>query len=239
MCIILDESRRLQELQELINYKFNDESLLKKALIHRSFGNENWEYKNINNEKLELLGDAVLDLIVTEYLYKNFAVATEGELAKLKSMIVSEPVLANISSEIKLGNYLMLSKGEELTGGRERESILGDVFEALLGAIYLDSEINTVRDLALKYLIYKIEHINENEELIDYKTILQEYSQRVYKIIPVYEVINELGPDHKKSFEISVSIEEKKVMGRGVGKNKKQAEQFAAREACKNLEIKI
>ena len=202
MCIILDESRRLQELQELINYKFNDESLLKKALIHRSFGNENWEYKNINNEKLELLGDAVLDLIVTEYLYKNFAVATEGELAKLKSMIVSEPVLANISSEIKLGNYLMLSKGEELTGGRERESILGDVFEALLGAIYLDSEINTVRDVALKYLIYKIEHINENEELIDYKTILQEYSQRVYKIIPVYEVINELGPDHKKSFEI-------------------------------------
>ena len=157
MCIILDESRRLQELQELINYKFNDESLLKKALIHRSFGNENWEYKNINNEKLELLGDAVLDLIVTEYLYKNFAVATEGELAKLKSMIVSEPVLANISSEIKLGNYLMLSKGEELTGGRERESILGDVFEALLGAIYLDSEINTVRDVALKYLIYKIE----------------------------------------------------------------------------------
>ena len=239
MCIILDESRRLQELQELINYKFNDESLLKKALIHRSFGNENWEYKNINNEKLELLGDAVLDLIVTEYLYKNFAVATEGELAKLKSMIVSEPVLANISSEIKLGNYLMLSKGEELTGGRERESILGDVYEALLGAIYLDSEINTVRDVALKYLIYKIEHINENEELIDYKTILQEYSQRVYKIIPVYEVINELGPDHKKSFEISVSIEEKKIMGRGVGKNKKQAEQFAAREACKNLEIKI
>ena len=204
MCIILDESRRLQELQELINYKFNDESLLKKALIHRSFGNENWEYKNINNEKLELLGDAVLDLIVTEYLYKNFAVATEGELAKLKSMIVSEPVLANISSEIKLGNYLMLSKGEELTGGRERESILGDVFEALLGAIYLDSEINTVRDVALKYLIYKIEHINENEELIDYKTILQEYSQRVYKIIPVYEVINELGPDHKKSFEIYI-----------------------------------
>lgn len=239
MCIVLDESRRLEELQTRIDYKFNDESLLKKALIHRSFGNENWEYKNINNEKMELLGDAVLDLIVTEYLYKNFEVATEGELAKLKSMIVSEPVLANISREIKLGNYLMLSKGEELTGGRERESILGDVFEALLGAIYLDSDIDTVRDVALKYLKYKIEHINENEELIDYKTILQEYSQRVYKIIPVYEVINEIGPDHKKSFEIAVSLEEKKIIGRGTGKNKKQAEQLAAREACKNLEIKI
>ena len=211
MCIILDESRRLQELQELINYKFNDESLLKKALIHRSFGNENWEYKNINNEKLELLGDAVLDLIVTEYLYKNFAVATEGELAKLKSMIVSEPVLANISSEIKLGNYLMLSKGEELTGGRERESILGDVFEALLGAIYLDSNLEISKKVALKYLEYKINHINENEDLIDYKTILQEYSQRVYKIIPVYEVINEIGPDHKKSFEISVRVKENEI----------------------------
>lgn len=235
----MDESRKLQELQEKIGYKFNDEALLKKALIHRSFGNENWEYKNINNEKLELLGDAVLDLIVTEYLYKNFELATEGELAKLKSMIVSEPVLAAISSEIRLGNYLLLSKGEELTGGRQRESILGDVFEALLGAIYLDSDICTVKDVALNYLVYKIEHINENEELIDYKTILQEYSQRVYKIIPVYEVINELGPDHKKSFEISVSIEGSKITGSGVGKNKKQAEQLAAREACRKLGIKI
>lgn len=235
----MDESRKLQELQERLNYKFNDEALLKKALIHRSFGNENWEYKNINNEKLELLGDAVLDLIVTEYLYKNFEIATEGELAKLKSMIVSEPVLAAISGEIKLGNYLMLSKGEELTGGRERESILGDVFEAVLGAVYLDSNLAIAREVALKYLAYRIEHINENDDLIDYKTILQEYSQRIYKIIPIYEVINEIGPDHKKSFEIAVSLENKKYLGQGIGKNKKQAEQLAAREACKTLEIKL
>jgi len=235
----LDESRRLEELQERLGYRFKDEALLKKALIHRSFGNENWEYKNINNEKLELLGDAVLDLIVTEYLYKNFDLATEGELAKLKSMIVSEPVLAAISAEIKLGNYLMLSKGEELTGGRERESILGDVFEAILGAVYLDSDLYTAKDVALKYLVYKIEHINENDDLIDYKTILQEYSQRVYKIIPIYEVVNEIGPDHKKSFEISVSLEAKKIIGQGIGRNKKQAEQLAAREACRQLEIKL
>ena len=196
----MDEYRNLKELQEKLGYTFSDISLLKRALIHRSFGNENWEYKNINNEKLELLGDAVLDLIVTEYLYRNFDLASEGELAKMKSMIVSEPVLADISSEISLGNYLLLSKGEELTGGRERESILGDVFEALLGAIYLDSNLEVSKKVALKYLEYKINHINENEDLIDYKTILQEYSQRVYKIIPVYEVINEIGPDHKKSF---------------------------------------
>ncbi len=235
----MDEGRKLQELQDKIGYIFNDENLIKKALIHRSFGNENWEFKNINNEKLELLGDAVLDLIVTEYLYKNFEIATEGELAKLKSMIVSEPVLASISSEIQLGNYLMLSKGEELTGGRERESILGDVFEAVLGAIYLDSDIATARRVALKYLAYKIEHINENDELIDYKTILQEYSQRVYKIIPIYEVVNEIGPDHKKSFEIAVSIDNGRTIGKGIGKNKKQAEQLAAREACKVLEIRL
>lgn len=235
----MDEGRKLQELQEKIGYIFNDEKLIRKALIHRSFGNENWEFKNINNEKLELLGDAVLDLIVTEYLYKNFEIATEGELAKLKSMIVSEPVLASISSEIQLGNYLMLSKGEELTGGRDRESILGDVFEAVLGAIYLDSDLATARKVALKYLVYKIEHINENDELIDYKTILQEYSQRVYKIIPIYEVVNEIGPDHKKSFEIAVSIDNGRTIGKGTGKNKKQAEQLAAREACKVLEIRL
>lgn len=235
----MDEYRNLKELQEKLGYTFSDISLLKRALIHRSFGNENWEYKNINNEKLELLGDAVLDLIVTEYLYRNFDLASEGELAKMKSMIVSEPVLADISSEISLGNYLLLSKGEELTGGRERESILGDVFEALLGAIYLDSNLEISKKVALKYLEYKINHINENEDLIDYKTILQEYSQRVYKIIPVYEVINEIGPDHKKSFEISVRVKENEILGVGIGKNKKQAEQLAAKKACKILEIKL
>lgn len=231
--------RKLQELQIKIDYQFDDLKLLEKALIHRSFGNENWEYKNVNNEKLELLGDAVLDLVVTEFLYKNYMNASEGELAKLKSMIVSEPVLADISTEIGLGKYLMLSKGEELTGGRERESILGDAFEALLGAIYLDSNLDTAKSFGLKYLKYRIEHIDENEDLIDYKTILQEYSQRVYKKIPVYKVVNELGPDHKKSFEMSVSIEDDKVIGEGIGKNKKAAEQLCAKEACKQLGIKI
>jgi ribonuclease-3 len=231
--------RKLQELQIKIDYQFDNLKLLEKALIHRSFGNENWEYKNVNNEKLELLGDAVLDLVVTEFLYKNYMNASEGELAKLKSMIVSEPVLADISTEIGLGKYLMLSKGEELTGGRERESILGDAFEALLGSIYLDSNLDTAKNFGLKYLKYRIEHIDENEDLIDYKTILQEYSQRVYKKIPVYKVVNELGPDHKKSFEMSVFIEDDKVIGEGIGKNKKAAEQLCAKQACKQLGIKI
>lgn len=190
--------KSLNEFQNNINYKFNDKELLKRALIHRSYGNEHWEYKKVNNERLELLGDAVLDLIVTEYLYNNFPNSSEGELAKQKSMIVSEPVLADISTEIKIGEYLLLSKGEEMTGGRERESILGDAFEALLGAIYLDSNFDEVKKFSMKYLKDRIEHIEENEELIDYKTILQEFSQRDFKRIPQYDVLEEVGPDHKK-----------------------------------------
>lgn len=235
---MVKSNQKLNELQKKVQYVFKDKVLLNKALIHRSYGNENWEFKNVNNERLELLGDAVLDLIVTEYLFTNFRESSEGELAKLKSMIVSEPVLADISFEMELGKYLMLSKGEELTGGRERESILGDAFEALLGAIYLDSNFATAKTFALRYLEYRIEHINENEDLIDYKTILQEFSQRMYKKIPIYEVMKEVGPDHKKVFEIGVRITDDTI-GKGIGKNKKTAEQHAAKSACKKMGVNI
>lgn len=226
-----------RNLEEKLSYTFNNKELLKHALIHRSYGNEHWEYKKINNERLELLGDAVLDLVVTEYLYKNFTKSTEGDLAKLKSMIVSEPVLAKISRELGIGKYLLLSKGEELTGGRDRSSILGDVFEAVLGAIYLDSDFLIAKDYATKLLEYQINHIEENEELIDFKTILQEYSQKEYKMTPVYEVVKETGPDHRKNFEIRVGINNDSV-GMGNGRNKKSAEQSAAKDACKKLGVK-
>ena len=132
-------SKNLVDLEHRINYYFNDKNLLKNALIHRSFGNEHKHYKNINNEKLELLRDAVLGLVVAEYLYQKYPEEKEGVLAKIKSMAVSEPVLASISRKLRIGEYLLLSKGEMVTGGRDRNSILGDVFEAILGAIYLDS----------------------------------------------------------------------------------------------------
>ena len=225
------------ELEEKLGYTFNNRELLKHALIHRSYGNEHWEYKKINNERLELLGDAVLDLVVTEYLYKNFLKSTEGDLAKLKSMIVSEPVLAKISKELGIGKYLLLSKGEELTGGRDRSSILGDVFEAILGAIYLDSDFIKAKEYGTKLLEYQINHIEENEDLIDFKTILQEHSQKTHKVTPVYKVIKEIGPDHKKNFEIEVSINEV-VVGNGNGRNKKSAEQSAAKDACKKMGVK-
>ncbi|WP_297404474.1 ribonuclease III [uncultured Cetobacterium sp.] len=230
--------RSFLELEKKIGYTFKNKDLLKNALIHRSFGNEHTKYKKINNERLELLGDAVLDLIVTEHLYKSYPNALEGDLAKLKAMVVSEPVLAKISRALEFGEYLMLSKGEELTGGRGRNSILGDVFEAILGAVYLDSDFIAVKEIAMVHLRYSIEHINENEEILDFKTILQEYSQKEYKIIPIYEVVNEDGPDHLKIFEVSVKIKDE-LLGIGKGKNKKSAEQAAAKDICKRLGVKL
>ena len=225
------------ELEKILGHTFKDKTLLKHALLHRSYGNENKEYKKISNERLELLGDAVLDLVVTEYLYKNFKNSSEGDLAKLKSMVVSEPVLAKISRKLKLGEYLFLSKGEEVTGGRARSSILGDVFESVLGAIYLDSGLEVARKYGLSHLIYEVEHIYENDDLIDFKTALQEHSQRRYKDVPTYELIGENGPDHAKLFKIGVFMN-KKLVGTGKGKNKKTAEQKAAKDACDSLGIK-
>lgn len=230
--------KSLADLEKNLGYTFKDKSILKNALIHRSFGNEHIKYKKINNERLELLGDAVLDLIVTEYLYKSYPNALEGDLAKLKAMVVSEPVLAKISRKLEFGKYLMLSKGEELTGGRDRNSILGDVFEAILGAVYLDSDFLTVKEIAMTHLKYSIEHINENEDILDFKTILQEYSQKEFKIIPEYTVISEEGPDHLKIFEVEVKVKED-IIGYGKGKNKKSAEQIAAKDVCKRLGVKL
>jgi len=136
--------KNLLDLEHKLNYYFNNRNLLKTALLHKSLGNEKKEYKNQNNERLELLGDAVLDLIVAEYLYRNYKSASEGTIAKLKAMIVSEPILAKISRQIGLGKFLMLSKGEILSGGRNRESILADAFEAVLGAVYMDKNFKTV-----------------------------------------------------------------------------------------------
>lgn len=233
----VDSKLDLNSLEEKIGYEFKDIGLLKNSLVHRSFGNENKRYKKINNERLELLGDAVLDLVVTEYLYKSHENSTEGDLAKIKSMVVSEPVLAEISKKMDVGKYLLLSKGEEMTGGRDRSSILGDAFEAILGAIYLDSNFETAKKYALSHIQDSIDHVDKNEDILDFKTILQEYSQREYKLIPIYQVVKETGPDHQKVFEIAVTVGE--MVGSGTGKNKKSAEQSAAKELCKKLGVKI
>ncbi len=234
--------RNYLDFEKNLGYSFKNKELLKNSLIHRSFGNEHRRYKKISNERLELLGDAVLDLIVTEYLYRSYENSTEGDLAKIKSMVVSEPVLAEISKKLEVGKYLLLSRGEELTGGRERSSILGDAFEAILGAIYIDSDFETAKKFALALIKDDIDHVDTNEDILDFKTILQEFSQKNYKVIPEYSVLKEIGPDHQKIFEIEVKIDngvEEKQSEVGTGKNKKTAEQAAAKSLCKKLGVKI
>ena len=228
--------KNLLDLEHKLNYYFNDRNLLKNALLHKSLGNERKEYKNQNNERLELLGDAVLDLIVAEYLYKNYKNASEGTIAKLKAMIVSEPILAKISRQIGVGKFLMLSRGEVMSGGRNRESILADSFEAILGAVYIDSNLDEARIFALSHIKQYIDHIEENEDILDFKSILQEYVQKEFRTVPTYELIAERGPDHMKEFEIQVIVGNYKE--KAVAKNKKKAEQLSAKALCIKLGVK-
>ena len=228
--------KNLLDLEHKLNYYFNDRNLLKNALLHKSLGNERKEYKNQNNERLELLGDAVLDLIVAEYLYKNYKNASEGTIAKLKAMIVSEPILAKISRQIGVGKFLMLSRGEVMSGGRNRESILADSFEAILGAVYIDSNLDDARVFALSHIKQYIDHIEENEDILDFKSILQEYVQKEFKTVPTYELVAERGPDHMKEFEIQVIVGNYKE--KAVAKNKKKAEQLSAKALCIKLGVK-
>ena len=228
--------KNLLDLEHKLNYYFNDRNLLKNALLHKSLGNERKEYKNQNNERLELLGDAVLDLIVAEYLYKNYKNASEGTIAKLKAMIVSEPILAKISRQIGVGKFLMLSRGEVMSGGRNRESILADSFEAILGAVYIDSNLEEARVFALSHIKQYIDHIEENEDILDFKSILQEYVQKEFRTVPTYKLIAERGPDHMKEFEIQVIVGNYKE--KAVAKNKKKAEQLSAKALCIKLGVK-
>lgn len=228
--------KNLLDLEHKLNYYFNDRNLLKNALLHKSLGNERKEYKNQNNERLELLGDAVLDLIVAEYLYKNYKSASEGTIAKLKAMIVSEPILAKISRQIGVGKFLMLSRGEVMSGGRNRESILADSFEAILGAVYIDSNLDEARVFALSHIKQYIDHIEENEDILDFKSILQEYVQKEFRTVPTYELVAERGPDHMKEFEIQVIVGNYRE--KAVARNKKKAEQLSAKALCIKLGVK-
>ena len=228
--------KNLLDLEHKLNYYFNDRNLLKNALLHKSLGNERKEYKNQNNERLELLGDAVLDLIVAEYLYKNYKNASEGTIAKLKAMVVSEPILAKISRQIGVGKFLMLSRGEVMSGGRNRESILADSFEAILGAVYIDSNLDDARVFALSHIKQYIDHIEENEDILDFKSILQEYVQKEFRTVPIYELVAERGPDHMKEFEIQVIVGNYRE--KAVARNKKKAEQLSAKALCIKLGVK-
>ena len=217
----------LDELEQKIGYVFGDKALLKQALTHSSYANEQKIRKNGDYERLEFLGDAVLELISSDFLFKQYKDMSEGKLTKLRSSLVCEPALAQCAKEINLGSYMLLGKGEESTGGRYRESITSDVMEALIGALYLDGGFQPARDFICKYILSDIE---KRRLFYDSKTVLQEIIQTKPNQKLVYDLIDEIGPDHNKEFVVEALLNGKKI-GFGQGKTKKAAEQKAAYEA--------
>lgn len=223
------------ELEKTIRITFKNKNLLKTALTHRSYLNEAKD-NLLSNERLEFLGDAVLELIVSDYLYRTYLHLNEGRLTNLRSAIVKTQTLAKIASNLTMGKYLFLSKGEETSGGRENISLLADAFEALLGAIYLDQGIERVRKFISTYLLPLLPDIIETRAYLDYKSNLQAIIQEKREITPTYKVIKESGPDHDKTFYV-VCMADSVKLGRGKGKNKQAAEQEAAKEALARLKV--
>ena len=221
----------MQELEQKINYSFQSKSLLEQALTHSSYANEKKLGKLGCNERLEFLGDAVLEVVSSEFLYKKFPSLPEGELTKKRASLVCEPSLAFCAREFGLQEYLLLGKGEDMTGGRQRDSIVSDATEALLGAIYLDGGFASAKEFVLNFILNDMEH---KQLFYDSKTILQEIVQSEYKKQLHYDLISEEGPDHNKSFTVSASIDGVQ-MGVGTGHTKKAAEQAAAYQAIRKM----
>ncbi|HXC62633.1 MAG TPA: ribonuclease III [Nitrospiria bacterium] len=237
-------SFELDQLQEKLSYRFKRPDLLRQAITHKSHLNENRDRVQQDNERLEFLGDAVLDLVVAELLINRFPGATEGELSKAKAQLVSEPMLSQIARQIEIGKFVLLGKGEELTQGREKASILSDTLEAIIAAFYLDGGFSTAKTFIARCFEEPIRDLAEpssaesvRSPYSDYKTRLQELCQKEFETLPVYELFRESGPDHQKRFEIQLFIAGR-VISQGVGRTKKEAEQMAAKEALKQLEKK-
>lgn len=231
MKISSQRTKLLEGLQWEIKYKFKDINLLNTSLTHSSYANENKGKNSISNERLEFLGDTVISLVVSEYLYKRFSEFPEGELTKRRASVVCESSLAFAARKINLGEYLLLGKGEEATGGRERDSILADGFEALTGAIYVDGGLKKTEEYLLDLFEQEVIYaLSKGTLFIDYKTELQEILQKKTKSNIEYKVEKEVGPDHNKKFYMNVIVENK-IIGSGMGRNKKEAEQMAAKQA--------
>lgn len=213
-----------KEFEERIGYEFSNGRLLQQALTHSSYANEHHMGKQADNERLEFLGDAVLEIVSSEFLFHRYPKYPEGELTRLRASMVCEPTLAFCTRELELGKYLLLGKGEELTGGRERKSILSDALEAVIGAIYLDGGFANAKEFIHRFILNDIEH---KQLFFDSKTILQEVVQARAEGELSYRLIREEGPDHDKKFVVEARIGDT-VYGQGIGRTKKSAEQEAA-----------
>ena len=218
----------MDALEERLGYKFKNINLLKNSLTHSSYANE-VRGGFSSNERLEFLGDSVLSVIVSDYIYKHYPNMPEGELTKLRASLVCEKSLCTFSRELHLGEFLMLGKGEEKGGGRERDSILADAFEAGLAAIYLDGGMEVARQHVLRFVLPELNH-TDDEVFKDYKTALQEIIQRNPEEEVTFILSDESGPDHDKLFTVEVHLNSN-IIGKGSGKSKKQAEQSAAKQA--------
>jgi ribonuclease-3 len=221
-------------LEDIIGIKFNDRALLEQALVHRSLLNESANRNLVSNERLEFLGDAILSLIASEFLYKEFPKSSEGDLTNLRASLVRTQTLALVAKKINLTDHLKLSKGEEEQGGRENTGILADCFEAVLGAIYLDQGLLVTRDFISRTLFPLLKEILTNGSFKDFKSHLQETIQAKEKISPSYRVIKSLGPDHDRIFTVGVYLRRKKL-GQGSGHSKHEAQQQAAQNALAKI----
>ena len=223
-------NRNLQELEDKIGYCFQNKKLFRQAMTHSSYANEHRLDHSFCNERLEFLGDAVLELSTSEFLYQKYQKLPEGDLTKTRASIVCEPTLALCAGEIELGEYLLLGKGEEASGGRNRSSVVSDAMEAVIAAIYLDGGLDQARRFLLPHVEQFLTDPEEQPPFRDYKTILQEIVQQNPEEKLAYVLVGESGPDHCKQFSVEVHLNSN-VIGRGTGSSKKNAEQMAAKEA--------
>lgn len=226
---------RSEELEGKLGYRFRDSELLGRALTHRSYIHTSENQDLRANERLEFLGDSVLGMVTSRFLFENFPNKSEGDLTKLKSTLVSEANLSRIARSISLGSFLNLSEDEERSGGRDRSSIISDAYEAVIGAIFLDGGLAPAERVIRNQILNRYVEITTDHTLHNYKGELLEYMQALGMGLPRYDVVEETGPDHQKRFTIAVLVKGKRV-GQGKGNTKKEAEQRAARMALENLD---
>lgn len=226
------DPEKLQELEEKIDIRFSNKDLLLQALTHRSYINENPKWHLDHNERLEFLGDAVLELVVTEYLYNNYP-NPEGELTNWRAALVNSVMLAKVSSKFELNNYVLLSRGEARDTGRARQYILANAVEAVIGSLFMDQGYDACDGFIKKFILTELDEILKSGSYKDYKSLFQEQAQERAGVTPTYEVLKEWGPDHSKNFQIGVYLE-KELIGEGNGPSKQDAQQAAAESALKN-----
>ncbi|MGC2424577.1 MAG: ribonuclease III [Nitrospirota bacterium] len=225
---------KVRDLEKRLEYNFHQPSLLIQALTHKSYANENRLGMAGHNERLEFLGDTVLDFIISDFIMKLCPDSPEGDLSKLRAVVVSEPNLFKVATRLGLGEYLFLGKGEELTGGREKPSLLANAVEAIIAAVYLDAGLDEAYHFIRNNFEKDIKAMVAGGMVYDYKTELQEACQSRFGELPKYTVVNETGPDHQKIFEVEIEAEGR-PLGKGSGKSKKEAEQHAAQVALETL----